>query len=240
MSESSVTVYGIFSSRDGEIRYIGQTRGRIATRLGQHLMMLGRRLRSPLFTWMNEEIEAGFSLGVTKLIERAKWNEDEKLTIERYVAGGANLLNISKEELSQIRRESTLKNWEDPAYRERRAATVRRAMEDPDRRTANAARLRKATDDPEAQERRRKRMAEVMESPEYRQKMKAAMTAKWQDPEYKERIKAAVAAGKDEKWRRKISAAMKARVMTEEHKRNIAEGMKKAWAKKTRSGDADS
>lgn len=235
----SVTVYGMFSSRNGEIRYIGQTNGRIAVRLGQHLMMSRDRPDSPLFDWMNAEIEAGYSLGMTKLIEGAQWHVDERLTIERYVASGANLLNFSKEQLSALRREIGLKKWEEPAYREKVVATRKRIATDPERMAASIARLKKAHSDPEIRERRRQRMAEVSSSPEYRQKMKSVMAAKWQEPEYREQMKAAVAA-RGEEWRQNIALAMKKRVMTEEHKRNIAEGMKKAWAEKKRSEDAGS
>lgn len=238
MPEVSVTVYGIFSSRDGEVRYIGQTKGRVAVRLGQHLMMMRDRPKAPLFQWLNAEIEAGYSLGVTKLIERATWNVDEQLTIDRYVASGADLLNYSKEQMSALRSEIGLKKWEDPEYRKKVIATRKRIAKDPERLAASVARLRLAHSDPEIKEKRRQRMVEVVNSPEYKEKMQAVMTAKWQEPEYREAMKVALADSRNDEWRRKISDAMKKRTMTEQHKQNIAEGQKRAWAEKKRSDDA--
>jgi hypothetical protein len=97
MAAKSCTVYGLFSTRDGAVRYVGQTRRELAERLGNHLMQ-SVRLARPFDGWLRQEINDGFAIGIRALVVDAEWCVAERRTIQELRASGADLWNITPEE----------------------------------------------------------------------------------------------------------------------------------------------
>lgn len=89
-----VLVYGLASSRNGEIRYIGQTTQRAEKRLDSHINC-PRTKRRYVWNWIHREMCDGYKISVQRLVENAVWNETERLIISQFKATGARLVNLS-------------------------------------------------------------------------------------------------------------------------------------------------
>lgn len=91
-------VYALFSSRDGVIRWIGQTQDVAEARHAQWLKgaKSGYDLDVPyVFDWIRRETAAGHSIELRVLIRGGRWDIDEIQMIAHYRAEGAPLLNRS-------------------------------------------------------------------------------------------------------------------------------------------------
>lgn len=88
-----VAVYSLSSTRDNEIRYIGQTARSLKQRLSQHKSYAVKMRQTAVHKWIAREMADGFALQITALTERAVWNETEIALIAQYRANGARLLN---------------------------------------------------------------------------------------------------------------------------------------------------
>lgn len=87
------TVYSLSSTRNGEIRYIGQTTQPLGKRLVQHRNYAKLRKVTAVHKWMVSEIEAGFDIRITALVEDAVLHQTEIALIAQYRKNGARLLN---------------------------------------------------------------------------------------------------------------------------------------------------
>lgn len=84
------SVYGLCGP-DGVIRYIGQTRGTLKTRLGFHWRDAKRRPTSHLYRWMKETGDVRIVL----LHDNCTWDETEHAVIVAYrAANPGTLLNV--------------------------------------------------------------------------------------------------------------------------------------------------
>lgn len=86
-------VYGLASSRDGVMRYVGQTMDVAEARHAEWLRGRQRR-RGKVAEWIRAETTAGFAIELRVLIRGGRWNVDETNLIARYRALGAPLLNV--------------------------------------------------------------------------------------------------------------------------------------------------
>lgn len=91
----AVTVYGLYSPKDGLIRYIGQTTKRVPVRLRQHLQTAREGGCWPVAKWLRKLIREGHEVKIVALAENAEWNVTEIQTIARYRAEGFPLLNVT-------------------------------------------------------------------------------------------------------------------------------------------------
>lgn len=89
------TVYSLSSTRNGEVRYIGQTTQPLNRRLVQHRNYAKLRRVTAVHKWMVREIEAGFEISIEPLIENAVLHETEMAVIAQYRSTGARLLNLT-------------------------------------------------------------------------------------------------------------------------------------------------
>lgn len=89
------TVYSLSSSRDGEVRYIGQTMGDVRARLRQHRSDAKVRCTTPVRKWMMREINEGFSIVIAVVMHDAVLHQSEIEIIAKYRAEGARLLNLT-------------------------------------------------------------------------------------------------------------------------------------------------
>jgi hypothetical protein len=75
----------------GNIRYIGQTRQKLAVRIKFH-----RKEGSRAGKWMQAEVAAGRNVTVHVITDRGTWNVSEVIWIERARATGCLLLNRTR------------------------------------------------------------------------------------------------------------------------------------------------
>ncbi len=89
------TVYGLYSTRDNRVRYVGQTTGLPEWRMGRHRADARAGKTSAVAVWMRKEIEAGFDVAMQVIVEAGTLNETEILVIAAMRAEGRDLLNVN-------------------------------------------------------------------------------------------------------------------------------------------------
>lgn len=89
-------IYGLSSSKDGIIRYVGQTKNALKNRLNEHKCdALTRNLKSHKCNWIRKIYKNGFKLQI-ELIEKTDeihWQEREIYWIQEYRKKYKNLIN---------------------------------------------------------------------------------------------------------------------------------------------------
>lgn len=91
----TVTVYGLYSTRDNELRYVGQTTGPLKARLSQHKSYAKIRNKTAVHKWVNRELLDGFFIEIRPIQESAVLHETEIALIAQFKASGARLLNLT-------------------------------------------------------------------------------------------------------------------------------------------------
>ncbi len=92
-----VVVYGLSSSENGVVRYIGQTRNSTNARLKAHIQEALRANYPKTYKcfWIRKVFEEGHHIIITTLVPEAVHNKDEKLMIASYRALGFDLVNAT-------------------------------------------------------------------------------------------------------------------------------------------------
>lgn len=90
-----VTVYGLSSSQDGVIRYIGQTTQSVAKRLDSHLHPTADGKKRRVWKWLQSVMRNDFLVILTVIEENAVWNESEIRVIAQYRQNGFDLVNLT-------------------------------------------------------------------------------------------------------------------------------------------------
>lgn len=90
---SPVTVYGLASSEDGKLRYVGQTRQSLKKRLAHHLYDARKLSKIHKSNWINSVIAKGFEVVIFVIEENAVWAESEIQWIKHYRNQGVDLVN---------------------------------------------------------------------------------------------------------------------------------------------------
>lgn len=88
-----VTVYGLFSTRDGAVRYIGQTVQSLAQRLRQHRCYAKLRRSTAVHKWFTREVDDGYEIKMTALANDAVLHVTEIALIAAHRQSGCALLN---------------------------------------------------------------------------------------------------------------------------------------------------
>jgi hypothetical protein len=85
MVPSSCCVYGLYSTQDGQVRYVGQTVQPLRDRLGQHLAEATRPPgASRCHRWIRKALRSGFKIGIQLIESDCAWDEAEKRWIAFY------------------------------------------------------------------------------------------------------------------------------------------------------------
>ncbi|WP_028100461.1 NUMOD3 domain-containing DNA-binding protein [Pseudoduganella violaceinigra] len=96
MLDIRVTVYGLASSKDATIRYVGQTTKVVSERLKEHLTWTRRgRDKSRRTAWIKSVLEAGNELTIISLQDGAELHVDEMKWIQHFTDAGHDLVNGS-------------------------------------------------------------------------------------------------------------------------------------------------
>lgn len=86
-------VYGLYSTRDNVVRYIGQTSKRMWERFSEHLQEAANGVTSEKANWLRAELNAGFHVHAITLLEDARRNVDERRMLDVYELSGHYLTN---------------------------------------------------------------------------------------------------------------------------------------------------
>ena len=84
-------IYGLFSTRDNVIRYIGQTH-RITARIAQHLTE-AKSKDTPKCSWIASEKADGFEIKHVILMENCGGEVNERRVLDAYTLSGHSLVN---------------------------------------------------------------------------------------------------------------------------------------------------
>ncbi len=85
-------IYGLFSTRDNVIRYIGQTSRRLVQRIGEHITGT-KRTNSPKCIWIETEQQSGFEIKHVILMENCSGEVNERRILDTYLLSGHALVN---------------------------------------------------------------------------------------------------------------------------------------------------
>ncbi len=92
----TVTVYGLASSQDGAIRYIGQTTKSLNVRLAWHLSWVAKRGDdSRRSRWIRSVLSHGHRVTIVSIEENAVLSEAEIRWIDHYKRSGIELVNTT-------------------------------------------------------------------------------------------------------------------------------------------------
>lgn len=95
MIERNIIVYGLASSEDGRLRYIGQTVCGLKKRLYEHRYYAKKHKKFPVQKWICSVIDNGFDIIAWIIAPIAILHETEKETIAYYRDLGFDLLNLT-------------------------------------------------------------------------------------------------------------------------------------------------
>lgn len=197
------TVYGLYSTKDGLIRYIGQTTKPLRTRVRQHVQTAIEGGDWPVAKWIRKLLRNRHTLECVALVEGAEWNTSEVETIARYRAEGFPLLNAT------AGGEGFTGHVLTPTHRAKLSAAAKRRAATPEgrahlhgaarasweghvvkpRRTLSEAAKAVHERDPSILQRATE--AGKIKTPAHREKLAAATKELWRDPAYKAAMKTA-------------------------------------------------
>lgn len=90
-----VAIYGLASSEDGKIRYVGRTTASLTTRLRGHRAARNQHPRRPLSMWISDTERVGYSVLIFLIEDSAEPNAAEQRLIAWYRQHGADLVNVT-------------------------------------------------------------------------------------------------------------------------------------------------
>lgn len=90
------TVYGLKSTRDNRLRYIGQTQNDPISRYYKHMASAKKGEGGKVGAWIRGEMADGFKIRQTIIVEHGVLDETEIEVIRRARASGYDLLNYHK------------------------------------------------------------------------------------------------------------------------------------------------
>lgn len=196
-------VYAIHDLRVDRPIYVGQTRQSPAARWEQH-----RTRRTKVAEFIRAAGRENFRFDVLEEVDPADLDAREAhwiivlgtlrpdgLNVRR---GGANggISPRAKAEMAAAVSAASLANWRDPAYRAKRAASMKARWQDPAyREKMSAARKAMWADADKRAEIVQKQRA-VQQEDARRAAHAAKIRAKWADPEYKARVRARISEGR--------------------------------------------
>lgn len=252
MGASVCYIYGLFDPRTGMLRYVGKTRD-LERRLINHLVPARLKANSHKNAWLRGLLRDGYRPVIEALEETtpADWPSAERFWITYMRAIGCPLTNGNDGGIGahnptpETRAKTGAKRRGQQHSEEARAkmsASQKRRMQDPVEREKNAARLRAnrprtTTKGRNMTPEQRQRISEAQMgrvlSAEHRAKISAANKGRKPTPEAVERGRQAnLGRRATPETRAKQSAAHAGKPFSEEHKANLAEALRRAWARR--------
>lgn len=227
----TVTVYSLSSSKDGVIRYIGQTTGRLDKRLIHHHYDSKRLSTIHKSNWIRSVVDSCYEVVISPIETNAEWGAAEIKWIKFYRDKGVDLVNTTDGG------EGVIGYVRDAAWRLRRSELIK------GRPSGNSGK--------KLSEEQRRKISEAQRgrviTPEQRAKISASLKGRKKTPEHIEKIAAAnrkpVIPPTDEELAAKaarkfanLSARSKGKELSVEHRQNIASGLATAYMEGRRRG----
>lgn len=193
-----VTVYGLASSEDGKIRYVGQTTNSLSTRLRAHKT---ERPNTYKARWIRSVHRNGFSVVCFVIDRDAEWNETEIRLIAWYRKNGARLTNATSggegilNPSAEVRAKISAANPRTPLTPERKAkmiAGLRARKFSDEHKAINAEVCRKRNATPEQREAIRRYRTGLKVSAETLKKMAAVSTGRVKSDQSKKKVSESV------------------------------------------------
>lgn len=88
------TVYGLFSTRDNLIRFVGQTTGLPEWSVRKLIQKARTGVTSPVATWCRGEMEVGYEIRMQIIVEAGTINETMRDVVASAERRGWDLLNV--------------------------------------------------------------------------------------------------------------------------------------------------
>ena len=95
------TVYGLFSSRDSKLRYVGQTTETPEQRLRSELLAARKGRSGALRKWIRAELSAGYLIQLQVIVEHGDLNVTVFKIVDLLRAEGCDLLNTITRKVAQ-------------------------------------------------------------------------------------------------------------------------------------------
>lgn len=216
-----VTIYALVDPLTQFCRYVGKTKGPLATRVRGHLSDAKRHPSVPRFRWINALRKAGAAPVAVELeqVPAEEWQDAEQFWIQNMRAMGSPLLNVTAGGDGIHGHKHSIET------RARMSESAARTNLNPEIVAARGEGVRKALASPEARARLSERLRESHARPEIRAKLCAAAKQKANTPEFREMV-ARVHRGKNlsPETRAKISAKKKGKPRSHEAIQRSADG----------------
>lgn len=229
-----VTVYSLSSSKDGVIRYIGQTTGRLDRCLIHHHYDAKKLSAIHKSNWIRSVINASHEVVIAPIEENAEWGTAERKWIAHYRGLGFDLVNTTDGG------EGVVGYVRDQGWRDRKSASM----------TGQTSPHKGAKLSPETRAKISASQKGRVITDEQRAKISAAMKGRKKSPEHVAKVAASVrarnppkmplteeeiAAKKAQKFAN-LSARSKGKKLPSEHKARISSGLFEAYASGKRRG----
>src|SRR3972149_7277162 len=153
--QMATVIYGLVDPRDGALRYVGKTKGRLRTRHLAHLCDVKRGLVFiPRHKWISGLLKIGVEPEIIEIevVDDALWREAEQFWIAYFKFLGCILLNATdggdglsgychKAATRERQRVSALRRYASEIERQRTGAAVKQAYQNPETRQKLKGRL---------------------------------------------------------------------------------------------------
>jgi NUMOD3 motif len=250
-SMSETTIYALLDPTDGQIRYVGKTRGTLHARLRTHLNDVRRgRVYIPRQKWMAALLASGRTPSITVLqtVPTERWQDAERGWILSLRSFGCSLLNATgggdgltlyapteatKKKLSA----AALLRYADDAERRKTGAAVKAAHANPETRAKlRAAALRHST---EQMTRFVEGGRKFAQSPEGRRVRSETHNGKITSEETRRKISASKQGHRmSAEFCQKRAEYMRGRTLSSEHKAAILAGRQRYFARRKAQREA--
>ncbi|MEP0873607.1 NUMOD3 domain-containing DNA-binding protein [Trichocoleus desertorum AS-A10] len=218
------TVYGLTSSKDGKIRYIGQTIRPLKVRLQKHILEAQSDGQTPKSRWIRKVLEQGYTINILPLKENATHHEDEIKLIAEYRASGYELLNLVDGGQGCLNPSPELRTKMSERWKKYHANPLNRKL--------HIQKLQQQWQDPDFRERVRTALLKVLQSPEYKEKISRSSRRMYEkNPALREqRSQQFKKLWQNPEHRKMISEKQRQRMNEPEVKARMAESQQKRWS----------
>ncbi len=93
MEKQENIVYGLYSTRDNTIRYVGQTTQSMWARFSEHLREAAENVSNGKAQWMRKELNSGYQINYVIMLEDCRRSVAERRMLDVYELSGHHLTN---------------------------------------------------------------------------------------------------------------------------------------------------
>lgn len=214
-TEREIIVYGLASSENGRLRYIGQTVNQLKKRINGHICYANKYGKSAIQKWIVSVLDKGFEIIGWIICPKAIWNITEIETIKQYRELGFDLLNLTDGGEGTLGYHHKGRKRPDLAERNRQNTGIKRGKMSPEENERLQQYRKRAKPYVAERNRNTKPWLGKKHTPEQLEKMRQRNLGKTLTEECK----------------KKIGDANRGRKFTDETRRKMSESQKKRWTR---------